>query len=142
MAMLKLLLEVGLEINDVSGGGSWPLHDACEQGNAEAVRFLLEHGADPNLTSTGETALFAAVAKDNLECVRLLLDAGAHVNAQDVDGWTCLFHLCSETVARCLLDRGADPGLRDQTGGLPEDWGRIPKAIRELLQAKRGGRGG
>lgn len=137
MEMLKLLLVAGLEVNDVSGGGSWPLHDACEQGNTEAVRFLLEHGADPNLTSTGETALFAAVAKDNLECVRLLLDAGAQVNAQDVDGWTCLFHLCSEAVAHCLLDRGADPGLRDQTGGVPEDWERIPKAIREMLRARR-----
>ncbi len=141
LGMLKLLLAAGLEVNDVSGGGSWPLHDACEQGNTEAVRFLLEHGADPDLTSTGETALFAAVAKDNLECVRLLLDAGAYVNAQDVDGWTCLFRLRSEALAQCLLEHGADPGLRDQTGGLPEDWEDIPKAIREMLRARRGGRG-
>jgi ankyrin repeat protein len=138
LGMLKLLLAAGLEVNDVSGGGSWPLHDSCEAGNAEAVRFLLEHGADPNLTSTGETALFAAVAKDSLECVRLLLDAGAQVNALDVDGWTCLFRLRSEAVARYLLANGADPGLRAQIGGgLPEDWEDIPKAVREMLRVRR-----
>jgi len=122
LGMLKLLLAAGLEVNDVS---------------AEAVLFLLEHGADPNFTSTGETALFAAVAKDSLECVRLLLDAGAQVNAQDVDGWTCLFHLRSEAVARCLLESGANPGLRDQMGGVPEDWASIPKAVREMLRVRR-----
>ncbi len=139
-AMLKLLLDAGAEVNDVSGGGSWPLHDACQAGNAAAVAFLLQAGADPNLTSTGETALFAAVAKDSLECVHLLVQAGADVNATDCDGWTCLFHLRSERVARFLLEQGADPGNPDQCGGLPEDWGGVPMAVRQLLRDRRGER--
>jgi ankyrin repeat protein len=137
MAMLKLLLNAGAEVNDVSGGGDWPLKDACQSGDAAAVAFLLRAGATPNLTSTGETALFAAVSSDNLECVRLLLDAGADVNATDCDGWTCLFHLRSERVAHLLLERGADAGISDQCGGLPEDWRRVPLAVRRLLREWR-----
>ena len=141
LAMLQLLLRAGADVNDVSGGGSWPLHDACEAGNADAVAFLLQAGANPNLTSSGETALFAAVARDSLDCVRRLLDAGADANAMDCDGWTCLFHLRSERIAECLLAHGANPGLSDQCGGLPEDWKRIPGTVRRMLRDRRiGGR--
>lgn len=137
MAMLKLLLNAGAELNDVSGGGDWPLRDACQSGNAAAVAFLLEVGADPSLTSTGETALFAAISSDSLECVRLLLDAGADVNATDCDGWTCLFHLRSEQVAQHLLEHGAGAHISDQCGGLPEDWERVPMAVRRMLREWR-----
>jgi ankyrin repeat protein len=137
MAMLKLLLNAGVEVNDVSGGGDWPLKNACQSGDAAAVAFLLQNGAKPDLTSTGETALFAAVASDSLDCVRLLVDAGADVNATDCDGWTCLFHLRSERVARYLLERGARPDLSDQCGGLAEDWERVPMGVRRTLQAWR-----
>lgn len=140
LAMLQLLMKAGAAINDVSGDGSWPLSSACQQGNAAAVEFLLRAGADPNLTSTGETALFAAVSANSLECVRLLVQAGADVNAVDCDGWTCLFHLRSESVANCLLEQGADPGIADQCGGLPEDWGTVPIAIRQKLRDWRTGR--
>lgn len=137
LTMLELLLQAGANVNDVSGGGCWPLQDACHAGNAVATAYLLAAGADPDLTSTGETALFAAVSGDSLECVRLLVEAGAAVNATDCDGWTCLFHLRSEPVARYLLQHGADPGTPDQCGGLPEDWGRVPLAVRQLLRDSR-----
>ena len=137
MAMLRLLLNAGAEVNEISGGGDWPLKDACQSGNAAAVAFLLQVGANPNLTSTGETALFAAVSSDNLECVRLLLENGADVNATDCDGWTCLFLLRSESVARYLLERGASPGISDQCGGLPENWARVPIAVRRMLREWR-----
>ena len=137
LSMLKLLLDAGTEVNDVSGGGTWPLRDACEAGNPQAVEFLLERGADPHLTSTGETALFAAVCHDSIECVRLLLDAGADVNATDCDGWTCLCYLRSETVACLLLDRVASPEIPDQCGGLSEDQYGIPLPVRQILKDRR-----
>lgn len=137
LAMLRLLINAGAEVNDVSGGGDWPLKDACQSGDAAAVAFLLQTGADPDLTSSGETALFPAVSSDSLECVRLLLDAGAEVNATDCDGWTCLFHLRSEQVARFLLERGARADITDQCGGMPEDWERIPVAVRQMLREWR-----
>ncbi len=135
--LLRLLVEKGAEINAVFGDGTWPLRDACQEGNAQAVAYLLQAGADPNLTSTGETALFAAVARDSLECIQRLLEAGADVNAMDCDGWTCLFHLRSVSVARHLLARGADPAIPDQCGGLPENWKSMPKTVRRMLQEWR-----
>jgi ankyrin repeat protein len=134
LAMLKLLLLAGADVNDVSGGGSWPLHDACGAGNAGAVSYLLTVGANPNLTSSGGTALFAAVSSDSLDCVRLLAEAGADLNATDCDEWTSLFHLRSVEVAQYLLDHGANPGISDQCDGLPEDWGSVPKSVRQLLR--------
>lgn len=137
LVVLKLLLDAGADVNDISGGGDWPLKDACRSGNVSVVAFLLHAGANPNLTSTGETALFSAVASDNLECVRLLLDAGADVNATDCDGWTCLFYLRSEKVANYLLEHGANADTSDQCGGLPEDWESVPMAVRRLLRKWR-----
>ena len=133
LAMIKLLLKAGAEVNEASDSGYWPLRSACESGNAAAVSYLLNVGADPNLTSTGETAIFAAVSGDNIECARLLVEAGADVNARDCDDWTCLFLLRSEPIAQCLLEHGADPSLRDQCGGLPEEWKSIPISIRKKL---------
>lgn len=112
--VIELLLNSGAEVNDVSGGGSWPLKDACEVGDASLVRFLLERGADPNLTSTGETALFRAASSGSIECASLLLDAGADINATDVDYWTCLWCVDSLAMAQFLLDRGADPTMASE----------------------------
>jgi ankyrin repeat protein len=137
LEMLKLLLSAGADVNDVSGGGCWPLIDACREGNAEAAAYLLRAGAEPDLTSTGQTALFTAVSADSPDCVRLLLEAGADVNATDCDGWTCLFHLRSETVAAMLLEHGASPAIADQCGGLPEDWPRVPLPVRQILKEWR-----
>jgi len=55
---------------------------AVRQQNAELVKLLLEHGADPNV-GAGTTPLFLAVSgtKNSGEIVRLLIDAGADVNA-------------------------------------------------------------
>ena len=136
LTMLDLLMKAGAAVDDESGG-CWPLHDACEAGNAAAVALLLRAGADPNLTTPGGPALFAAVSKDSLECVRLLVEAGANVNATDCDRWTSLFHLRSECVADYLLAHGADPGISDLTGGLPEDWRHVPISVRRQLRARR-----
>ncbi len=119
--MLSLLIQAGAEVNDVSGGGDWPLKEACFAGDLDLVAFLLKQGVNPNLTSTGETALFSAVRSDSIECVTLLLDAGAEINAVDCDGWTCLWNVDSLPMAHLLLMRGADPSISDQCGGLPED---------------------
>ena len=134
---LRLLIERGAPVNDVSGCGKWPLRSACAWGDANLVGHLLALGADPNLTSTGETALFDAVRQESLACIDALLDAGARINAQDCDGWTCLWHVESPDVARHLLARGADPALPDEIGSLPESW-NLPREVTDLYREHRG----
>lgn len=137
LRLLRLLMDHGANINQISGSGEWPLKDACHGGHIDAVNFLLENGADPNLTSTGDTALFTAVIADSVPCIQRLIDAGADVNATDCDGWTCLYHLRSMAAAKLLLDHGASPAIPDQIGEIPEDWHSIPREVRQMLKEAR-----
>ena len=57
------------------------LHTACEKGQAQCVRILLEANASPNVKAQGlpntsfrETPLHVAVLYNQEECVKLLLD--------------------------------------------------------------------
>ncbi len=71
------------------------LHAAAKGGHVDAVRLLLEHGADPNAREAGDNAyaLHWAAALGHLETVRALLDAGGDVHGVgdvhelDVIGW-------------------------------------------------------
>jgi ankyrin repeat protein len=75
------------------------LHEAAKAGQADAVRVLLEHGADPNAREAGDntSALHWAAATGHLENVRTLLDAGSDVHGAgdvhelDVIGWATFY---------------------------------------------------
>ena len=55
---------------------------AAKGGHVDAVRLLLEHGADPNAREAGDNTypLHWAAAHGRLETVRALLDAGGDVH--------------------------------------------------------------
>jgi ankyrin repeat protein len=89
-----------------------PLLIAVEDGDVEAVRMLMEEGADVDEEGPfGVRPLYAAVQEGHLEVVRTLLFAGADVEAQLVDdGWRPL-HKAAENgispvsiiVSHCVL---------------------------------------
>jgi ankyrin repeat protein len=133
--MIALLLRFGACVNSTFAG-DWPLKTAASRGDAALVKYLLNAGAAVDLTSSGETALFGAVRRGSLECVGLLLDAGANINAQDCDGWTCLWVVESVDMAELLLSRGADPSIADQCNQLPEDR-TLPPQVCELFRGRR-----
>ena len=137
LEMLQALVELGgADVNAVDDCGNWPLKLAAERRDVTLVRWLLEHGAAVDRTSTGETALHAAVASDSCETVALLLAAGANPNQQDVDGWTPLFAAQSREVIHLMRRAGADPTTADQAACGPKGWMKDPilrEALREEL---------
>jgi ankyrin repeat protein len=72
------------------------LHHAADT-NEDAVRLLLERGADPNIRDEGDWAfpIHFAAEKGNLPLVRLLVEHGADTNGEGdyhelgVIGWAC-----------------------------------------------------
>ncbi len=145
--MLKMLvLEFNADINYVASDGTYPLATFSEtephhdQGELEAIRWMLSNGANPNNTSTGETAIFKAITYDNFDITKLLLDQRANINAIDVDGWSPLFAVKSLEMAKLLIAKGADPTITDQANFAC--WGFIKdKEITSYLKAQAKKRG-
>ena len=135
LGMLQALIERGgADVNALSGCGEWPLKLAAEANDIKRMEWLMKHRAEVDRTSTGETALHAAVRYDAREAVDLLLSAGANANQLDVDGWTPLFGALSREVIHTLRKAGADPGITDQAGMGPEEWLKDPILIQALRE--------
>ena len=96
---LDELVKKGAEIEARNREGMTPLMQASAEGNCEATHWLLQHGANPNLTDNqGRTALMLAAGalyadrlmfpprQDYRRTVRALLEAGADLDATDHDG--------------------------------------------------------
>jgi ankyrin repeat protein len=93
---------------------------ASEKGDVEAVKDLLQQGANPNaLGSDGKRPLHRAAASNRLEVIAILLDAGADIESP-AGGRTPLMEAIMrgavEAVA-VLLDKGADLEARDDLLG-------------------------
>ncbi len=99
-----------------------PVADAAMRGDMDAVRALLEEGADVNAAQgDGMTALHWAAQNGNVALADLLLHAKAKVDAVTRIGSYTPLHLASRNahsaVAKKLLDAGSDPNAGTTTGG-------------------------
>ncbi len=75
------LLSNQYDVNQVDRGGSTSLHWACMSESVDAIRWLLEQGADVNLRNDSNLApLDYALATVRYEVVECLLSAGTPVN--------------------------------------------------------------
>lgn len=101
-------------VRERTADGTTGLHLSVE--HVDAVRLLLEHGADPNARDEGDNAypLHSAGGAGGVEVVRALLDAGGDVHGVgdahqlEVIGWaTCFGPTVPTDVLALLLERGA-----------------------------------
>jgi ankyrin repeat protein len=121
------------------GEGATPLMRAARNGDAPAMRLLLERGADPALTQRSRvTALILAAGlgrglgvfndeystePQQLEAVQVLLDRHVDVNAANEAGQTPLHFaaLSMDSVVELLVKNGAKLDATDRQGRTPMD---------------------
>ena len=95
MEIFRALVEAGGDVDTPDSRGYTVLHDASRFWFTEGVRYLLERGADVNMSSTeedGDTPLTMASYSGKEEVVRALLEAGADVNKRDGLGRSPLYY--------------------------------------------------
>jgi uncharacterized protein len=126
----EILDEDPAQAHAFSDDGFTALHLAIFGGQEEAMRLLLERGADPNVLSTSEIAkvppLGTAAFVSSVPLTQVLLDSGADPNVRGEGGFTALHSAAQnedEELARLLLERGADPSLAADDGRRPADLG-------------------
>jgi hypothetical protein len=127
--IMGLLIEAGADPAAMDKRGRTPLMSAVQSRVPDAMRYLLENGADVNARDQLEgTALVRAGGSfGNLESVQVLLSVGADVNVQDKNGMTPLMWAARWGDAprvQALVKAGADVGARDSKGRTALDWAR------------------
>ena len=142
LTQLKALLSQKSAAAVADSRGITPLMYAAEIGSLDAMRLLIDSGADINAQNAfGSTALMWSVSDPAK--VRLLLDHGAQVNTAAKSGRTALiiaaFTNPSAEVVRLLLAQGAKADVMDQRHVTPLNaatFGNDTTTVRLLLEAQ------
>ena len=161
--IVELLIENGAKVDARSQNGETPLFRTAIGGAVEAAKVLLINGADVNARNdANDTPLHFAVMErsiapmvtfgDRIEIVKLLLTHGAGVNAIDKRQYTPLHNAVGwgwfknapsdapeykqiyyKAIIQMLLDKGADPNVKDKSGRTPLKLAEGEPEIIELL---------
>ena len=112
LAALDLLLRFGLDVDGIPGGVPPLVYIMTWATEPAGLRWLVEHGADPNLAwgPDGEAPLHVAARRWDVPMVELLVQHGADLTRRRSDG--CTAHTLAELygnreIAQRLLDFGA-----------------------------------
>lgn len=134
VAVLDTLLGAGV---DPSGGGDDPaLLLAVFSESDEAVRILLEAGANPDQAAAdGFTPLMVAAQNGLADIAATLISADADPNLATGDGWTALHAAANREnleMVRQLVAAGADPASANDQGAVPADYASDASVLEEL----------
>ena len=134
LAMVKMLLNAGANVNALNHQKRDILNTAVSNRSVELVILALANGADPTLvTSVYEgSALIYATHQGQVEIVKLLIEAGAPLNRVNNLGWTALLEatilgdggVAHQRIVTMLLAGGGDANIADREGRTPLDHAR------------------
>ena len=145
MPLMRSLIEYGAPVNTVHFSNDSPIIDAAVNGKIDAVRLLLDHGADVDLVKSESedigygTALSCACAYNYVEVAELLLDHGADINFTNQDGNTPLLVALLErpqslAVIPLLLSRDADISIVNREGRVALDYVTADSETAQMIE--------
>lgn len=113
LPLVAALINNGADVNKADATGMTPLNYAVQYNRTEALKILLEYGADVNEKTSIESPLYFAVKSGFIEAVKILLDAGATISDE-------LFTLAQnnnstfykEDIVKILQEKKANPNKR------------------------------
>ncbi|RKL35155.1 hypothetical protein BFJ70_g8013 [Fusarium oxysporum] len=120
----KMLLDAGADPTILSDNGTHSLIFVSDEPNgAEAIRYYLDAGVDPNVRDPeGLAAIHLAAKSNKLDIIKLLKEFGADVHATGNKGETAL-HLAAywgyQDVVEYLLECGLNANQHSKSWGTP-----------------------
>lgn len=142
VAALAAALDEGADPNAESSPGRPALYLASRRGNTDAVRLLIDHGADVHAETLGGGILVSATLEGHREVVEILLDSGTDINATGTANFpdSAALHAAAEQgyrdIAELLIERGAEINQTNSIGETPlhpaVGWNR-PEIVSLLL---------
>lgn len=119
IALLKCYQLNADTINSSNDHGFTPLILATYRNQVECVKWLINKGANVNLSSPEGIALHGACFKGNTDIARILIDAGSNVNTIGARGSTALIYaVWTDNIAlvKLLLEHGSNKDHIDESG--------------------------
>jgi ankyrin repeat protein len=158
----KELLKEGYDVNTVGNDGSTTaLYIACKQKNLEAIRLLLEYGANAAyVTPDGHNMIMGLFERslsgyiganldgvafennDKLQILQLLVENGAEVELVSEDGKTPLMYLLQSEyenqfdMVQYLVSKGANPASVSNNGWTTLMYSAFDEKILEYLMSE------
>jgi uncharacterized protein len=125
-------------VSTINDAHETPLHRAAAQGQRQAVKVLVEAGADVNaVDANGDTALHLAAMFGMPSTCEELVTHGSRIDAVDEDEQTPLHLACmaKQIDAACtLVDLGANADLKNEEGQTAYDLA-VENSLQDVLDA-------
>ncbi|MDP6636660.1 MAG: ankyrin repeat domain-containing protein [Phycisphaerae bacterium] len=124
LGTMRFLIANGTDLEEHDNCWHYLLHDAALRGRLEAMKLLVEHGAEINakLTHTECTALHFAAFEGSIDTVRFLVQHKADVNAKGRGRVTPILFAAAGgnyEVVEFLISKGASATAGSKGGATP-----------------------